>query len=48
MLVDHHIIIGVDGIHDNVIKIKPPMCFSVENAKHFLSSLETVLKNTSF
>lgn len=47
MLVDHHIIIAVDGIHDNVIKFKPPMCFSLENAEHFLSSLETVLNKTS-
>ena len=47
MRVGHHIIVAVDGIYDNVIKFKPPMCFSLENAEHFISSLETVLSNTS-
>jgi hypothetical protein len=33
------------GAHcDNIIKIKPPMVFSIEDADHLTSELETVLQ----
>jgi 4-aminobutyrate aminotransferase-like enzyme len=34
---------GVDGPNNNVFKIKPPIIFSMENAKDLLANLDTVL-----
>ena len=31
---------SVDGSYNNVIKFKPPMCFSKENADYLLKCLE--------
>lgn len=31
----HHVLISSDGPHDNVLKLKPPMVFSKENAEEF-------------
>lgn len=38
------ILLSIDGPFHNVIKFKPPMVFSLENASHLLVSLEDVLK----
>jgi len=38
------ILMSTDGKHNNVLKIKPPMVFSVENAMEFLFRLKTVFK----
>ena len=38
------IIMPVDGPDENVLKIKSPMCLTIENADEILSRLETVLK----
>ncbi|MFK7903874.1 MAG: aminotransferase class III-fold pyridoxal phosphate-dependent enzyme [Chitinophagales bacterium] len=38
------ILLGTDGLYHNVIKIKPPMVFSIENADFLLKTLEVVLK----
>jgi 4-aminobutyrate aminotransferase-like enzyme len=37
------ILIGTDGPHDNVIKIKPPICFTKENADCLAGAIGEVL-----
>ncbi|GJM32064.1 MAG: 4-aminobutyrate aminotransferase [Saprospiraceae bacterium] len=37
------ILMSTDGPYHNVLKIKPPMCFSQKNADFFLENLEKVL-----
>jgi 4-aminobutyrate aminotransferase-like enzyme len=36
---DRGVLIGTDGIADNVLKIRPPMCFSLDDAKRLLHQL---------
>lgn len=45
-LKEKFILVGTDGPYDNVIKIKPPMCFSKENADLFIKSLTEILEST--
>ena len=40
---DHGILIGTDGPLHNVLKIRPPMPFSTNDADHFLTTLRTLL-----
>ncbi len=40
----HGILISVDGPQNNVIKIKPPMCFDAENAGDLMRYLRKILK----
>ena len=40
----HGILISVDGPQNNVIKIKPPMCFSKENAADLIRYLKKILR----
>jgi len=40
---DKGFLMGVDGPYNNVFKIKPPIIFSMENAKDLLTNLDTVL-----
>jgi 4-aminobutyrate aminotransferase-like enzyme len=40
---DKGFLMGVDGPYNNVFKIKPPIIFSMENAKSMLANLDTVL-----
>lgn len=40
-----NILISTDGPFDNVLKSKPPLCFSKENAKEVVDCLEQVLVN---
>jgi len=35
--------VGVDGPYENVIKIKPPLCFTSENANQLVDALDDVL-----
>ena len=39
------ILTSTDGKHNNVIKMKPPLCFNKENVDHFCSTLDLVLSN---
>jgi len=39
------ILLSIDGPHHNVIKIKPPLVFSIKNAKYFLKYFSLVLKD---
>jgi 4-aminobutyrate aminotransferase-like enzyme len=43
----YHILTSVDGPEDNVIVLKPPMCFSMNDARRFLSALATVLEEVT-
>jgi 4-aminobutyrate aminotransferase-like enzyme len=40
----HGVLIGLAGAHANVLKIRPPLCFSRENADQLLRAAEDVLK----
>ena len=42
---EHNILLGTDGPHHNVLKIRPPMPFSKSDADLFLSTLDTVLSS---
>ncbi len=39
------ILLSTDGPDENVIKIKPPMCFNEKNANFFLNTLQKVLNH---
>ncbi|KAK2142974.1 hypothetical protein LSH36_891g02054 [Paralvinella palmiformis] len=39
---EHHILLSADGPDRNVLKFKPPMCFSAENAEELLSELDVI------
>uniref|UniRef100_A0A915KEL4 Uncharacterized protein n=1 Tax=Romanomermis culicivorax TaxID=13658 RepID=A0A915KEL4_ROMCU len=39
-----NIILSAEGPDSNIIKIKPPMCFSIENVDHVIKNLDEVLK----
>ncbi|NEO17814.1 aminotransferase class III-fold pyridoxal phosphate-dependent enzyme, partial [Moorena sp. SIO3E8] len=40
---DRHILISTDGIFDNVIKSKPPLCFTKDNAQSVVMAIDEVL-----
>ena len=40
---ERSILVSTDGPANNVIKIKPPMCFSKKNADHLITSFKGVL-----
>ena len=40
---DHGILMSTDGPDHNVLKIKPPMVFSIQNAKELLGYLKKIL-----
>lgn len=39
----HHILISSDGPDDNVLKLKPPMVFNIDNAREFLTAIRECL-----
>ncbi|RLD84181.1 MAG: aminotransferase class III [Bacteroidetes bacterium] len=43
----NNILIGTDGPFDNVLKIKPPLCFTKKNTDELLGEIEKVLKDQS-
>lgn len=43
-LKERMILVGTDGPHDNVIKIKPPVCFTKPNADQLLTALEEAIR----
>ena len=43
-LKDHYILISTDGPFDSVIKSKPPLCFTKENAKRVVDTIRIVLE----
>ena len=42
---NHHILVGTDGPFDNVIKSKPPLCFSKENVDEVIDNVNNILKH---
>ncbi len=40
-----HILVSTDGPYNNVIKTKPPLCFSKENAERVVTELKQIIKN---
>ncbi len=45
---DHGILMSTDGPFNNVIKIKPPMCFDKINADFLIATLDKILKEGYF
>jgi len=43
----HRILLSTDGPYDNVLKLKPPMVFSMDNAQEFLMRLDQALSQIS-
>lgn len=43
LMKDHGVLISNIGPHDNVLKLRPPLCFSRENADLLLQTLDTCL-----
>jgi 4-aminobutyrate aminotransferase-like enzyme len=41
------VLISRIGPHDNILKIRPPMSFSTQNADLLLATLDTVLSTES-
>ncbi|KAG7458935.1 hypothetical protein MATL_G00225890 [Megalops atlanticus] len=42
-LKEQHILLSADGPHRNVLKFKPPMCFSEEDAKFAVDKIDEIL-----
>ncbi|XP_047585535.1 5-phosphohydroxy-L-lysine phospho-lyase isoform X2 [Lutra lutra] len=42
-LKENYILLSTDGPGRNVLKFKPPMCFSVDNARHVAAKMDTIL-----
>lgn len=42
-----NILISTDGPYDNVIKSKPPLCFSKENVDTVITAVDSILSNTN-
>nr|XP_015200645.1 PREDICTED: ethanolamine-phosphate phospho-lyase [Lepisosteus oculatus] len=42
-LKEHNILLSADGPHRNVLKFKPPMCFSEEDAKFVVINIDAIL-----
>ncbi len=43
-LKNNGILVGTDGPYNNVIKSKPPLCFSKKNAKEVVEKIDMILK----
>ncbi len=43
VMMDHRILIMNDGLDHNVIKVKPPMCFTQDNADTLLQAIDQTL-----
>ena len=42
---NRHILISTDGPYDSVLKTKPPLCFTKENAKEVVGVIDEILSN---
>mgnify|MGYP002046503497 CR=1 FL=1 len=40
---EHRILTSIDGPHDNVLVIKPPLCFSRSDAEQLVHALRSAL-----
>jgi 4-aminobutyrate aminotransferase-like enzyme len=41
---DKGILVGTEGPHHNVIKVRPPLCFSQQDADYMVECLDAILK----
>lgn len=41
---EERILIGSEGPHDNVLKIRPPLCFTIQDADFLLDRLDRILR----
>jgi 4-aminobutyrate aminotransferase-like enzyme len=44
-LKERGVLIGAAGAYGNVLKVRPPLCFSRDNADFFLETFDAVLSN---
>lgn len=44
-LVDHKVMLKEDGVDNNVIKIKPPICFTERNASQLIEAIDKSLQS---
>lgn len=44
VMLNHRILIMNDGLERNVIKVKPPLCFTRDNADALLRAIDTTLE----
>ncbi len=44
---NRHILISTDGPYDSVLKTKPPLCFTKQNAKEVVDTIDKILSNKS-
>lgn len=44
---EKRVLLSADGPHRNVLKIKPPMCFTEEDAKFMVDQLDGILTGLS-
>ena len=44
VMLNHRILLMNDGMEHNVVKIKPPLCFTKENADSVLKAIEQTLQ----
>jgi 4-aminobutyrate aminotransferase-like enzyme len=42
-LLEHNVLLKEDGVDHNVIKIKPPLCFTKENADQLIRAIDQSL-----
>lgn len=47
-LKEQHILLSADGPHRNVLKFKPPMCFTTEDAELVVEKIDVILTGISF
>lgn len=43
----HRVLVSVDGPNENVLKLKPPLVFSIEEANIFLNAFQNTLEELS-
>ena len=41
---EKYILVSTDGPMDNIIKMKPPLCFNKENALRVVESIDEIMK----
>merc|ERR1712083_502271 len=40
---EHHVLMSIDGPHNNVLVIKPPLCFACKDVDEVIAGLDVVL-----
>ena len=45
LVAEHKILSLLDGAHENILKLKPPLCVTKEDIDYFIMCLDAVLSN---